>query len=648
MWLDVFFSTLSRFAVFFFSLSIDRWPLGFAPLCVALLPRLSSVSESVAASRTSSSFHRLRADSQEREIERRRRRKKKQREHRKEKHRERERVSREKKNMDFAGAAQRLRREPAAAAQRAREKADRERAEASRAAALREQAEEEKRQRRLAQLEREEEARVAREAALEASKGVSWSSEFPLVASAIDPARSAAARGIRRGALDKAMLPRGAGASLLEQNARVNGAPAFELVAVGPPPPPPPADGGGAGGGESGLEALRPPHRRTHVGVLDYGCEDGRVALPPAVAARLWPWAKGVVVASEAREARGGGEFDDGEFDGGDDDDGDEEMTEEQTTAANAAAATATATALPLALAGTGVPPGARVIATYRALPKGTFARLQPLEAGFQQAAGEHVKEILERALARYCCLTEGDEVDVEIEDVTFVLRVQALLPAEAVSVVETDLEVEVEPSEETARRLAAEERERERARERAVEAAARLLESRKAREEAAEMAAKALEAEEAARDARRRELAESLPPEPPPPSTVAASSSLSESSPAAAVVAFRLRTPDGRSASRRFDALSTRVSVLFDWADSLEGGGAGAARGSYDLVVAGGGGRALEPPPSSSVGGGGSSLASTTTAKTTTTTTTTTLAEAGFDRGGFALLVRPRAAADG
>jgi hypothetical protein len=201
--------------------------------------------------------------------------------------------------MDFAGAAQRLRREQAAAALAAREKRERERAEASRAAALREQAEEEKRQRRLAQLRQQEEARLAAEAALEASRGVSWSSEGPLIASAIDPARSAESRGIRRGARDKAMLPRGAGASLLAQNSRVNGAPAFELVAVGP------RERRSEGDGSE-------PFRRTHVGVLDYGCEDGRAALPPEVAARLWPWAKGVVSAAAAREV----EFDDGDGDG--------------------------------------------------------------------------------------------------------------------------------------------------------------------------------------------------------------------------------------------------------------------------------------------------------------------------------------------
>ena len=509
-----------------------------------------------------------------------------------------------KTKMDFAGAADRLRREQAAAAQRARDKAACERAEASRAAAARERTEEDKRQRRLAQLREDEEARLREEAALEASKGVSWSSETPLAASAIDPSRSAAARGIRRGSKDKAMLPRGAGASLLAQNSRVNGAPAFELVAVGP------AEPEGAEGGGGGLFPRQARRRRTHVGVLDYGCEDGRVALPPAVAERLWPWAKGIVASSVARD----GGSDDG-------DDVEEEVEKDQTTTT----ATAAQTALPLALAGTGVPPGARVVATYRALPKGTFARLQPLEAGFQQAAGESVRELLEAALSGYCCLTEGDAVEVHIEDITFVLRVQALLPAEAVSVVETDLEVEVEPSEETAQRLRAEEKAREAAKSRALEAAARLSESKKAQEEAAEIAARATEAERAARDARRRELAGSLPAEPGAPRGGSGRSATPS------VVAFRLRTPDGRSASRRFDASSTRVSVLFDWADSLEGGGAGVERGSYDLIVAGGGGAALAPPPQNEDDGGENSA----TAKT--------LAEAGFDRGGFALLVRPR-----
>ena len=363
------------------------------------------------------------------------------------------------------------------------------------------------------------------------------------------------------------------------------------------------------------------------MGVLDYGCEDGRVALPPAVAARLWPWAKGIA------SARAAADGDDGETNGGDGETngGDGETSGERAPESN------TATALPLALAGTGVPPGARVTATYRALPKGTFARLQPLEAGFQQAAGENAKEILEAALAGYCCLTEGDSLAVEVAGgVSFTLRVQALLPAEAVSVVETDLEVEVEPSEETAQRLEAEECEREAARERAAEAAARLLESKRAQRGATEGAARALEAERAARDARRRELAESLPPEPGAVrarSSPAASPSSSPPAAAAAAVAFRLRTPDGRTASRRFDAASTSVSILFDWADSLEGG-AGAARGGYDLVVAGSRGKVLEPPPCDNGGGGGES------------STTTTLAEAGFDRGGFSLLVRPRAAA--
>jgi hypothetical protein len=306
-----------------------------------------------------------------------------------------------------------------------------------------------------------------------------------------------------------------------------------------------------------------------------------------------------------------------------------EDDDEQATAATTTTTATNTPSALPLALAGTGVPPGARVLATYKVLPRGTFARLQPAEAGFQRAAGDRVKEVLEAALTRYCCLSEGDTLDVEIGGVNFVLRVQALLPAEAVSVVETDLEVEVEPSEETARRLAAEELARAAAKVRAAEAAARLLESQKAQEAAAEVAAKALEAERFARDARRRELAESLPPE---PKAAASKNPETPDSPAALVVAFRLRTPDGRSASRRFDAASTRVSVLFDWADSLEGGGAGVERAGYDLVVAGGGGRALEPPSSAAA----------------TVETAETLAEAGFDQGGFALLVRPRAAPTG
>ena len=114
------------------------------------------------------------------------------------------------------------------------------------------------------------------------------------------------------------------------------------------------------------------------------------------------------------------------------------------------------------------------------ARPAGTFARLQPKTADFQQEVGEHMEAVLEAALSTRSTITEGDWLAVDFCGKKFLLRVQSLLPAPQVSVIgmpqltklflltkacnqqvgqiallaDTEMEAEVEPSIETEQRL--------------------------------------------------------------------------------------------------------------------------------------------------------------------------------------------------
>ena len=239
----------------------------------------------------------------------------------------------------------------------------------------------------------------------------------------------------------------------------------------------------------------------THVGVLDYGADAGTIALPPHAAAQIWPSLCGAV------------------------------------------------------------PSGARLAVAYARLPKGMSVALQPTAAGFHEAAGEGVKEVLEGLLSGHCALTLGDTLTVPLLDVTdadaatptlHTLTVTALEPGPAVSVIETDLECVLEPSAETEARLAAEERARAAAAEATAAAAARV---RAVRVQASGQVASVAAVAEA---------------EAPPPTH------LSPEPPAGTPAAtLRVRTPDGRSASRRFP-LDAPTTVVYDWVAGLPGGGAG------------------------------------------------------------------------
>ena len=65
----------------------------------------------------------------------------------------------------------------------------------------------------------------------------------------------------------------------------------------------------------------------------------------------------------------------------------------------------------------------------------------------FQEGVGPHVREVLEQALSTHSCLHEGDWVEVQHEGQVYDLRVRELRPQAQVSIIDTDLEAEINPS---------------------------------------------------------------------------------------------------------------------------------------------------------------------------------------------------------
>lgn len=194
-----------------------------------------------------------------------------------------------------------------------------------------------------------------------------------------------------------------------------------------------------------------------------------------------------------------------------------------------------------------GTPP--LVTVTYRSLQPGTFAKLQPVSAAFQRELGD-IKTALELELATHATLTEGDILTVRsLEDgQPHELRVISLLPEHAVSVVETDLEVDIAPSVEAEAAQAA-----ERARVEAEAAAARqAAEEARAAEAVAAAAAAARSAEAAAA---RAAAAAALPPEP---------------AEAPGTVNVLVKLPSGERRTRRFSHAQP-LALLFAFVETLE-----------------------------------------------------------------------------
>ena len=190
---------------------------------------------------------------------------------------------------------------------------------------------------------------------------------------------------------------------------------------------------------------------------------------------------------------------------------------------------------------------GAEVRVTYAALPSATRMTLKPKTNEFARAceAEENVRDILERTMMGRSAATVGDEIEVTVRDATYDLRVVRVEPDDghgAVSLLETDVEVDLEPSDEYDEFVSRERRRKEEF-ERAKEALA---------EREREKETEKLRAAE-----RRRALLESIVEEPPSGSSV---------------VTLRLNLPNGAVKTRRFDrSRGCFVRDVFDYARSVD-----------------------------------------------------------------------------
>ncbi|KAJ3685950.1 hypothetical protein LUZ61_015114 [Rhynchospora tenuis] len=82
----------------------------------------------------------------------------------------------------------------------------------------------------------------------------------------------------------------------------------------------------------------------------------------------------------------------------------------------------------------------------YVSLPKGTYAKLKPEGAGFHDLPNH--KAVLETELRLHATLSEGETIRVSYGETQYGLRVLELKPASTVSVIETDIDVDVEAPE--------------------------------------------------------------------------------------------------------------------------------------------------------------------------------------------------------
>ena len=77
-------------------------------------------------------------------------------------------------------------------------------------------------------------------------------------------------------------------------------------------------------------------------------------------------------------------------------------------------------------------------------LPKGSYVKLQPHSSRFLDISNP--RAVLERTLRGYSCLTAGDTISILYNDVVYGINVLETKPSDAVSVVETDVNVDFAP----------------------------------------------------------------------------------------------------------------------------------------------------------------------------------------------------------
>ncbi|KAL3500779.1 hypothetical protein ACH5RR_039872 [Cinchona calisaya] len=84
---------------------------------------------------------------------------------------------------------------------------------------------------------------------------------------------------------------------------------------------------------------------------------------------------------------------------------------------------------------------GDLVIIKNVSLPNGTYVKLQPHTANFINLTNP--KAVLERTLKKYTCLTSGDTITINHNDKKFFIDVLETKPGNAISIIETDCEVD-------------------------------------------------------------------------------------------------------------------------------------------------------------------------------------------------------------
>ena len=462
--------------------------------------------------------------------------------------------------MFLQGAADKLKRE------QEKRKADLQRRQAAerRAAAVaeahrRERDDVEKQERHETRM-REAEERAARERILANNEGISWETRLSGVRS-----DAAVMKGIRNRADDKVVLPPSAWRALQSAGAASSdrGHLFFEI----------------ARDLETSSASAGPRHertaRRTHVAVLGFDGVEGTVGLPPAVLRQL-----GVSTAGTTGRAAV-----------------DNQIPRATETFSTDGASTASGDDAIVKIASASSVVDVRV--SYRRLPRGTYCKLQPKSQDFQgelaSEAGVDLRALLETAMTRRCTLSVGDEVVVSnafpsgndpegFHSRSYALRCVEVQPddAGAVSLMETDIEVDIAPSEDyeaAMRRVAEAEAARVAA---AAEAAARDADAARAAARATaeaqaerEKQASEIRAAEARAAAFRAAAHASLPPEPD-------SGDDETEKEKRAVTRARFAFPDGATRTRRFRA-SDPLASAFAFVRAL--GGAG-EREAFDLVT--------------------------------------------------------------
>lgn len=86
---------------------------------------------------------------------------------------------------------------------------------------------------------------------------------------------------------------------------------------------------------------------------------------------------------------------------------------------------------------------GDTVLVHNVSLPKGTFVKLKPLSMDYWNISNP--KAVLETSLRNYATLTVGDIIAIHYLNHVYEIKITDLKPANACSIIETDIEVEFE-----------------------------------------------------------------------------------------------------------------------------------------------------------------------------------------------------------